>query len=97
MKPLNAWGLYDMHGNVYEYCLDRCNKDAMAMSSEPETDPMGPTTGDQRIMRGCCIESPAYQCRSAYRRACDTDSSSNMRGFRLVCPIGLTWKKEVAE
>ena len=83
----NAWGLYDMHGNVYEYCLDRCNKDAMAMSSDPVTDPMGPTTGDQRIMRGGCIESPAYQCRSAYRRACDNTTGSNVRGFRLVCPI----------
>ena len=93
----NAWGMYDMHGNVFEFCLDRCSGSNMTMSADPVVEPIGAATGDQRIMRGGCFEAGAYMCRSAYRRACDYFTGSNARGFRLICPIELTWKKEVAE
>ena len=93
----NAWGLYDMHGNVFEYCLDRCTASNMAMSADPVVEPVGPETGDQRIMRGGCFEASAYMCRSAYRRACDANTGTNARGLRLICPIELVWNKEVSE
>jgi len=92
LKQPNAWGLYDMHGNVFEFCLDRCNKADLSMAGDAVRDPTGQTSGDQRIMRGGCFESKAYLCRSAARsKVTDYNGVSNARGVRLVCPIGLKW------
>ena len=64
-KKPNAWRLYDMHGNVEEWCLDWHGD----YPSSPVTDPMGPVTGDCRVIRGgSCDGLPcAASCRSAER------------------------------
>ena len=82
----NAWGLYDMHGNVYERCLDWWNRD---LGSSAVTDPRGPNSGSDRVMRGGSWDSSAQYCRSAYR---DGQYPSNLNshsyyyyyGFRVV-------------
>jgi formylglycine-generating enzyme required for sulfatase activity len=64
-KKPNAWGLYDMHGNVWEWCQDWW-KDGYYKES-PVDDPTGPTGGSDRVFRGGCWNIPAGGCRSAYR------------------------------
>jgi formylglycine-generating enzyme required for sulfatase activity len=64
-KQPNAWGLYDMGGNVWEWCHDFYQDDYYRHS--PERDPRGPETGATRILRGGCWNSRADLCRSGYR------------------------------
>ncbi len=65
-KKPNAWGLYDMHGNVWEWCQDGYDEGYYAKS--PMDDPTGPTGGSYRVLRGGGYNSPAGYCRSAFRR-----------------------------
>ena len=60
----NAWGLYDMHGNVYEFCLDWFQSD---LGNSAVTDPVGAASGNYRIIRGGSCIYEAYICRSASR------------------------------
>lgn len=76
-KAPNAWGLYDMHGNVSEWCEDWFGHYA----SSDQTDPTGPTTGQFRVQRGGSWGLRAVGCRSASRGAGDSTSTS---GFRVV-------------
>ena len=81
----NAWGLYDMHGNVDEWCLDWYQED---LGSAPATDPKGASSGDSRVLRGgCCMQVSAYYCRSAsrsYYEPCGGYFGYYSDGFRVV-------------
>lgn len=74
----NAWGLYDMHGNVAEVCLDWVKND---LGGSPMTDPVGPGSGSERIARGGGADDAAGNCRSAGRWM-----PCGPWGFRLACP-----------
>ena len=80
----NAWGLYDMHGNVWEWCLDWWG--ASTTSTAAETDPSGPDTGSRRVLRGGAWDSIARYCRSANRSTISSPSySGDYLGFRVLC------------
>ena len=79
----NAWGLYDMHGNVYEWCLDWYQED---LGSSAVTDPVGASSGSDRVVRGGGWDEEALRCRSAYRHNLGPYGiyRSNYGGFRVV-------------
>lgn len=76
----NAWGLYEMHGNVSDWCSDwYCDYPTFS-----QTNPEGPLSGLTRIYRGGGWNSNARGCLSAYRMDCDPNHSYNDTGFRIV-------------
>ncbi|MBU0742030.1 formylglycine-generating enzyme family protein [bacterium] len=79
--PPNAWGLYDMHGNVFEWCWDYYLPDYYA---DDQIDPTGPELASTRCMRGGCYASFAQDCRSAERIATFLDHTTDHHGFRIV-------------
>jgi formylglycine-generating enzyme required for sulfatase activity len=83
-KQANAWGLYDMHGNVYEWCQDWYG----SYSSDAVTDPDGPSSGSFRVYRGGSWNYDARYCRSANLDACSPYNGGNCLGFRLVLSPG---------
>ena len=78
----NAWGLYDMHGNVSEWCSDWYDERYYANS--PKTDPMGPASGEERVYRGGSWDEDAEDCRSAVREGDEPADRDNDTGFRLI-------------
>ena len=79
-KRANAWGLYDMHGNVWEWCSDRYNSD---YPSSSVTDPTGPRTGGSRVLRGGGWLNDPRNCRSANRRRLTPEDRCSTYGFRI--------------
>ena len=81
-KKSNAWGLYDMHGNVWEWCADWYD----GYSTTAVTDPTGAGSGSYRVLRGGSWGSDASYCRSAFRDYADPVSYRNFNGFRVCFP-----------
>lgn len=77
----NAWGLWDMHGNVAEWCSDFYSRQ---YDAGPATNPQGPPDGGRRVIRGGSWKDPAIACRSAMRRAENPINRFNDVGFRVV-------------
>lgn len=79
-KQPNDWGLYDMNGNVWEWCWDRYAADYYAFS--PPTDPLGPDSGDRHVLRGGSCSDGATFARSTNRTFLATDFTNC--GLRIV-------------
>ena len=85
-KKPNKWGLYDMHGNVWEWCRDRYTDN---LGFDPKIDPTGSKAGSTRVLRGGCYQSSGNECRSACRFHLkpDYDISGEFQrryGFRFI-------------
>jgi formylglycine-generating enzyme required for sulfatase activity len=79
-KKPNAWGLYDLHGNVWEWCQDWLGY----FPEEPATDPAGPPSGSHRVRRGGGWLYGAQRCRSAHRYGSAPGNRLDDVGLRLL-------------
>jgi len=75
----NAWGVHDLHGNVWEWCQDWSGEQPLG-----GINPTGPTEGELRILRGGSWSDDGQYCRSAFRYVDEPDYNLNNYGLRLV-------------
>lgn len=80
LKTANELGIYDMSGNVYEWCLDWAGE----YKASPQSNPKGDSTGDCRVLRGGSYNLPATNCRVAARTCNEPDYHLDFAGFRVV-------------
>jgi serine/threonine protein kinase len=79
-KKPNAWGIFDMHGNVCEWCSDWYAD----YPAESVTDPRGPSDGTTRVLRGGGWDNDAQWCTAAWRNALNPSDSGESLGFRVA-------------
>lgn len=79
-KPANPFGLYDIHGNVWEWCIDVF----APYPSEPQLDPAGPATGSEYVIRGGSWMARPEYIRAADRGKFPADAQYHTGGFRIV-------------
>ncbi len=84
-KKANSWGLYDMHGNVWEWCQDWYGN----YPAGDATDPNGPSEGTSRVYRGGSWNGLAAHCRSAHRSSNDPLRRSYSLGFRVALSLNV--------
>ncbi len=84
-KKANALGIYDMSGNVYEWCSDWF--DSGYYKNSPRNNPQGASSGSKRVNRGGSWHGNARCCRSAYRNSISPGFSGSDLGFRLACSV----------
>jgi formylglycine-generating enzyme required for sulfatase activity/tRNA A-37 threonylcarbamoyl transferase component Bud32 len=80
----NRWGLYDIQGNVWQWCADYY--DPNYYQSSPATDPPGPASGQHRVVRGGCWNFPGQYCRAADRDSGVQGKPMKHVGFRVLFP-----------
>ena len=92
--PANAWGLYDMHGNVWEWCLDHWHSNYADKPEELKQDGstawLSSDESKNRLLRGGSWSDYAEACRSAYRARYAPDIRCSSYGFRVVCRASRT-------
>ena len=81
-KKPNAWGLYDMHGYIWEWCADAWHVNYEGAPADGSA--WDEKDAKERILRGGAWPDPAEMCRSAYRHRAPADTRSDAIGFRCV-------------
>jgi len=82
-KTPNNFGLYDMAGNIWEWCQDWYGE----YPYTEQTNPVGPSQGELRVMRGGCWFSFSYNCRAANRFGAKPGKIMNLNGFRCAATV----------
>jgi len=96
-KTPNAWGIYDMHGNVWEWCWDWVNlggDNYYVFAPDPDYDPVGLSSGNHRAERGGGWNHSPNRLNSAYRERYQPQAKIEDLGFRVVCPQAMANKNE---
>ncbi|HEY9817311.1 MAG TPA: formylglycine-generating enzyme family protein, partial [Candidatus Obscuribacterales bacterium] len=87
--PANAFGLYDMHGNVWEWCLDHWHDTYQGAPTDGNAWVTGDNDSERVLRGGSWLDAPGI-CRSAFRYNYDPDARSYNLGFRVVCSAART-------
>ncbi len=93
----NGCGLYDMHGNVWEWCADWFDEGYYSKRPKPDKDPTGPISGSTRVMRGGGYQRGASGCRSAYKNGYLPEHRDPALGFRVAMSLIGDFKDQPAQ